>query len=572
MRRLVPAGLGSALSLVLVASACSPAGDDGASDADLAVADAETAAAETRLAQFAPISLTFDDSLLDARQRHVVKKLVEASRQLDRAFRLQVWRGNVDPGANLPPAGSPGADATRAYFDIMYGPWDALDSDRPFLDIEEKPEGAGYYPPDLTREEFETWIAQHPDDRESFISGYTVIERTDDGGLEAIPYSVAFREQLEPAAQALREAAEYADNPSLKRFLELRADALLSNDYFDSEVAWMRLEGNLVDPTLGPYEVYEDKLFGYKTAFESFITLKDPGASAELARLEGFLPDLEAALPIPDRYKYLDRTFKAPISVVDEIYAAGDTRKGVQTIAFNLPNDPRVRDTEGSKKVMLRNVIQAKFDRILRPIAHEVLVEDQASRIGPEPYFTRVLMHELAHALGPDYVTGKRETTVSQGLRDRYSAIEEAKADAVGTHSLGVLTDRGEYDESFREEIYIDHVADMFRCIRFGATEAHGLGCLTQLNYLREKGAITYDEATGKFAANLEAMPDAMADLAGEYLMLEATGDYDGAGAFIERYGTMSPELQAALGRLEGHVPVDLRPSYAVEEMMEGWN
>jgi hypothetical protein len=248
----------------------------------------------------------------------------------------------------------------------------------------------------------------------------------------------------------------------------------------------MRLEDNLIDPTLGPYEVYEDNLFGYKTAFESFITLKDPGASAQLARLEGFLPDLERALPIPDQYKYLDRTFKAPISVVDEIFAAGDTRKGVQTIAFNLPNDPRVRDTEGSKKVMLRNVIQAKFDRILRPIAHEVLVEEQASRIGPDPYFTRVLMHELAHALGPDYVTGQRETTVGQGLRDRYSAIEEAKADAVGTHSLGVLADRGEYDESFREEIYIDHVADMFRCIRFGATEAHGLGCLTQLNYLLE--------------------------------------------------------------------------------------
>lgn len=552
--------------LASFAAGCGPTGGTGNTDGN---GEASASAAEERLAQFAPITLTFDDSLLDESQRRVVERLVEASRHLDDAFRLQVWRGNANPEAVLPADESEEADAIRAYYEIMYGPWDALENDEPFLDVDEKPEGAGYYPADITREEFEAWIEEHPEDRESFVSGYTIIERTEDGGLEAVPYSEAFREHLEPAAAALREAASHAENGSLKRFLELRAEALLSDDYYDSEVAWMRLDDNLVDPTIGPYEVYEDKLFGYKTAFESFIGLKDPEASELLAQLEGYLPDLERALPIPDEHKYLDRPFKAPISVIDLIYAAGDTRKGVQTIAFNLPNDPRVRQEEGSKKVMLRNVIQAKFDRILKPIAETVLIEEQASRIGPDPYFTRVLMHELAHALGPDYVTGQPETTVGQGLRDRYSAIEEAKADAVGTHSLGVLTDRGVYDEDFREEIYIDHVADMFRCIRFGATEAHGLGCMTQLNYLLENGAIDYDGDTGKFAADLEAMPGVMADLARQYLLFEAAGDYEGAGQFLERYGTMSPEVREALDRLEGTVPVDLRPSYEVTEMME---
>ena len=558
--------VGTALTMIgLMVFGCG--GGDG--DVDGGDADGGPSAAEERLAQFAPITLTFEDSLLDERQRRMVAELVEASGHLDAAFRLQVWRGNASPEDVLPSGESSEDDAIRSYYDIMYGPWDALESDEPFLDVGEKPEGAGYYPPDITREEFEAWIEEHPEDRESFVSGYTIIERTEDGGLEAVPYSEAFREHLEPAAAALREAAEYADNESLKRFLELRADALLSDEYFESEVAWMRLEDNLVDPTIGPYEVYEDNLFGYKTAFESFIGLKDPEVSEQLATLEGYLPDLERALPIPDEHKYLDRPFTAPISVVDLIYAAGDTRKGVQTIAFNLPNDPRVREQEGSKKVMLRNVIQAKFDRILKPIAETVLVEEQASRIGPGPYFTRVLMHELAHALGPDYVTGQPGTTVGQGLRDRYSAIEEAKADAVGTHSLGVLTDRGVYDEEFREEIYIDHVADMFRCIRFGATEAHGLGCLTQLNYLIENGAIDYDGETGKFSADLETMPEVMADLARQYLLFEATGDYEGAGQFLESYGTMRPEVREALDRLAGRVPVDLRPSYEITAMLE---
>ena len=454
----------------------------------------------------------------------------------------------------------------------MYGPWDRLTGEEPFLPgVGHKPHGAGFYPEDITREEFEEWIAANPDDEATFKSETAVIHRTVDGDLVAVPYREAYAAHLEAASENLLAAAERANNPSLKRFLELRAGALLSDEFYDSEVAWMRLSDNLIEPTIGPYENYEDQLFGYKISYESFIGLKDPVESERLASLVENLPALEAALPIPDEHKYLDRSFESPISVVTLIYAAGETRAGIQTIAFNLPNDPRVREGEGSKKVMLRNVIDAKFETNLQPIAEQVLVPEQSAKISVDPYFTRVLMHELAHGLGPDYVTGQPELTTRQALKDRYAAMEEAKADAVGTNSLRVLAGMGVYDEAFLEEVYIDHVADMFRCVRFGITEAHGLGCLTQFNFLRNRGAITYDEATGLFAADLEIIPVAIAEMAHVYLMMQATGDYDGAGAFIEKYGSVSPEMQGALDRLAETVPVDIRPSYAVEEMMADW-
>ena len=540
-------------------------------DGDLEVAGETGATMTDRVAQFAPVTLEFDASLLDDRQKRVLRRLVEASDYLDAIYRLQVWRGNTDPEAVLPYEDTPEAAAIRDYYELMYGPWDRIAEEEPFVPgVGPKPAGAGSYPEDMTKEEFEEWIGLNRGDAAAFTSYYTVIER-DNGGLRAVPYSQAYVDQLETAATALRDAAEHADNPSLERFLRLRAESFLTDDYFDSEIAWMRLEDNLIEPTIGPYEVYEDGLFGYKASFESFIGFKDPVASELLAGLAARLPALERALPIPDEHKYLDRDFTSPISVIDLVYGAGETRPGVQTIAFNLPNDTRVRETEGSKKVMLRNVIRAKFETNLKPIAEQVLVPEQAGRIGFEPYFTRVLVHELAHGLGPDYVTGDPDLTVNKALQEHYSALEEAKADAVGTHSLGVLVDKGDYSRDFYEEVLIDHVADMFRCVRFGTTEAHGLGCLTQFNYLRRAGAITYDEASGRFAADLETMPAAMSELAGQYLLLQATGDRDGAGAFLERYGKMSPEMAAAIERLDGVVPVDIRPSYAVKGMMGGW-
>ncbi len=561
VRRIAAAGCAMT---VLSTAGCRPGDGPGADPED-------GMSMQDRVAQFAPVTLEFDATLLDARQKRVVRRLVEASDHLDAIYRLQVWRGNADPAAVLPAGDSPEARAVREYYELMYGPWDRIAEEEPFVrGVGPKPAGAGSYPEDMAKEEFEEWLDLHPQDRAAFTSYYTVIER-DNGGLRSAPYSEVYAEQLEAAAAALRDAAEQADNPSLERFLRLRAESFLSDDYYESEIAWMRLQGNLIEPTIGPYEVYEDGLFGYKASFESFLGFKDPVASEQLAGLAAELPRLERALPIPDEHKYLDRDFSSPISVVDLIYGAGEARPGVQTIAYNLPNDPRVRETEGSKKVMMRNVIRAKFETILRPIAAQVLVPEQAERIGFEPYFTRVLVHELSHGLGPDYVTGRSDLTVNKALQEHYSALEEAKADAVGTHSLAVLVERGLFPREFLEEVWIDHVADMFRCVRFGATEAHGLGCLTQFNFLRDAGAITWDEATGRFAADFDRMPAAMSDLAGQYLLLQATGDHAGASAFLARYGRIPPELEAAIGRLQGVVPVDIRPSYAVKAQMGDW-
>ena len=552
----------SAAGFVLLLGACSDSGRD---SPELAPGMSADALAED-VQKFSPTTLSFDTTLLDARQKKLVRKLVEASDQLDKIFLQQVWAGNPAMAERL---ASVEGSAPQQFFEIMYGPWNRLDENAPFLDVGAKPAGAGYYPADITKAEFETWIVEHPEDAEAFTSGYTVIRR-EGNGLVAVPYSVAYEAELNEAARLMREAAGLADNESLKLFLESRADALLADDYFESEVAWMRLEDNLVDPTMGPYEVYEDELMGIKTAFESFIALRDPVESERLASLEAYLPDLERALPIPDQYKYLDRPFTSPISVVTEIYTAGETRSGIQTIAFNLPNDERVREEEGSKKVMLRNVIDAKFEKILRPIAQTVMAPEQADRLSVDPYFTRVLMHELAHGLGPDYVTGQEGVTVRSRLQERYSALEEAKADVVGTHSLGVLAEQGVYPPEFLEEVYIDHVADMFRCVRFGVGEAHGKGCLLQFNYLWENGAIVYDIENDVFSVSLERMPEAIAGLANQLLLIQATGDYDGAGALMEKYGQMKPEMVEALERL-AVVPVDIKPQYAVKDMMLQW-
>jgi len=562
-------------TLVAIAfTACGPA--DGGADAPAAGGDVPLApgldAAELarRVEQFAPVEITFDASLLDEPHRRAVKALVQASDILNEIFLDQVWAGNREMRRRLATAEGPGADAARTYFDIMYGPWDRLQHDEPFLAVGPKPAGAGYYPEDATKDEIEGWLAAHPELRDVFSSYFTTIRREGDG-FATTAYSEAYGDRLTEAGTLLHQAADLIDNETVSRFLDARADAFLSNDYFESDVAWMRMADNLIDPTIGPYEVYEDNLFGFKAAFESFITLRDPAQSAKLDRLASHMPELEAALPIPEEHKYLDRPFTSPISVVTEIYAAGDTRSGVQTLAFNLPNDARVREQEGSKKVMLANIIEAKFDKILRPIAETLMEEDQVADVQFEPFYTSVLVHELAHGLGPDYVTGTdRKKTVNAALQELYSPIEEAKADVVGVHSLGVLTGKGEYTGDFLRQVYVSHAASLFRCVRFGVTEAHGKGCLIQFNWFLEKGALVYHEASGRFRVDLERFPEAVTGLAHEFLMLQATGDYEGTRELMEHYGEIPSVLTDAIDRL-GEVPVDIRPHYAVEEMMTQW-
>jgi peptidase M49-like protein len=517
---------------------------------------------ERRLAQYSPTPLDADLTPLSAEDRRVLDLLVAAARRMNDVFLRQVWTGNPALRQEIAGWQGPRAEAARAYFDINSGPWDRLDAMKPFIGERPHPEGAGYYPEDMTKEEFEAWVAAHPDQRESFLSGVTVIRRkgTD---LTAVPYSQEYRDLLEPAAAKLREAAAATGNASLRKFLESRAAAFASDDYYESDLAWMDLDAP-VEVTIGPYETYEDGLFGYKTAFEAFVTVALPKESEALARYKERLPWLERNLPIPDQDKNLNRGTESPIRVVDTYYASGDTRAGVQTIAFNLPNDERVREAKGSKKVLLHNTMRAKYDQILVPIAGRVLAPEQVAEVSFDAYFNEVLHHELSHGLGPGTITlDGRKTEVRLELKDLYSTLEEAKADVMGIYNILALIGRGDMPADLRRSLEPTYVAGLFRSARFGVDEAHGQGVVAQFNYLIGKGALEVDSA-GRFRAVSGRFPDAIRDLLHDMLTLQAAGDYAGTRRFLDTYGKPTSELRAAIDRLKD-LPVDIRPIYAPE-------
>ncbi|MFP3939905.1 MAG: dipeptidyl-peptidase 3 family protein [Acidobacteriota bacterium] len=562
MRRITAAAAASAAALTL--AACAPPEETAsATGADGQPTRIEMEIApdiEERLAQFAPTPLEADLSALADEDRRVLELLVQAAELMDEIFLRQVWVGNPELRERLEGYEGEDAEAAREFYRINFGPWDRLAAFEPFIGGMEHPQGAGYYPVDMSAEELEAWLAEHPEDREAFTSLHTVIRRRGDG-LVAVPYSEAYREWLEPAAELLRQAAGATSNASLERFLELRADAFGTDDYFESDMAWMDLDAP-VEVTIGPYEVYEDELFGYKAAFEAFVTVDLPEESARLAGYKERLPWLESNLPLPDEHKNPDRGTESPIRVVDEVFTGGDTKAGVQTIAFNLPNDERVREAKGSKKVLLRNVMRAKYDQILVPIAGRVLASEDRDRVSFAAYLDEVLHHELSHGLGPGKITlDGRETEVRLELKDLYSTLEEAKADVMGIYNILALIEEGQMPAELRETLEPTYVAGLFRSARFGVHEAHGQGVVTQFNYLMEKGALEIDEE-GRFRTVPERFPGAIRDLLHEMLMLQATGDYQGTAEFLGGYGEPTKPLLDALARLED-VPVDVKPVYA---------
>ncbi len=520
-----------------------------------------------RRARFEPHMIGADLGSLSAGDRAALPHLVAAARQIDTVFKLQAWRKNLEFARRLGRLQGPDVQAARDYYRIMYGPWDRLEHFEPFIGKMPHPAGAGFYPEDMTRKEWASWLTAHPEDRKAFTALTTVIERKD-GGLVAVPYSVRYAKELTKAADELRAAAEATENESLKRFLRARADAFGSDDYYESDLAWMDLDSPL-EVVIGPYETYEDGLFGYKAAFEAFICIAQPEDSKRLERYKGELPFLERHLPIPDEYKNLHRGTDSPIRVVDEIYTAGDARAGVQTLAFNLPNDERVREAKGSKKVLLKNMMQAKYDAILRPIAARVLPEGEAGRLDFDTYFHFILFHEMSHGLGPGrIVLNGRQTEVRLELKDLYSAFEEAKADVVGVDDLYALAERKVLPDGIIEHLPWTYVAGLFRAARFGTTEAHGLGVVLQANYLLEKGAIVVTPE-GRFRPVVDRFPGAIRELAHDILMIQATGDYGGARAMVTRYGTVPAAMAALLDSL-GSVPVDVDPAYTVDQEGEG--
>ncbi|MDX1503428.1 MAG: hypothetical protein R3325_13795 [Thermoanaerobaculia bacterium] len=512
---------------------------------------------EERLARYAPTEMTVELSQFGDAERDVLRRLVEAGVLMDEIFLRQVWEGNPQMRTRLQSGGFP--ESVRTYFDVNFGPWDRLDEMEAWLGEMPHPPGAGFYPVDLTAAELEAYLAAHPEARGE-LTELTTLVRRDGDALTPVPYSEAYAEWLEPAAEKLRAAAALTDNVSLARFLTTRADAFGTDDYYESDMAWMDLDAP-IEVTIGPYETYEDKLKGYKAAFEAFVTVALPEESAALERYKAELPALERNLPIPDEHKNFDRGSESPIRVVDLLFSGGDTKAGVQTLAFNLPNDERVREAKGSKKVLLRNVMRAKYDQILVPIAQQVLVPEQAARVAFDAYFNEVLHHELSHGLGPGkIVVDGRDTEVRLELQEHYSTLEEAKADVLGVYNILHLIDRGLMPAELRQTLEASYLAGLFRSARFGVHEAHGQGVVSQFNYLMEKGALEVTEE-GRFRSVSERFPGAIRDITAELLMIQATGDYEAAGRFLATYGRATPAILTAIDRL-GEVPVDIRPLY----------
>jgi len=518
------------------------------------------------IAKFAPTELNYDANSLDERQKMVVKKLYEASKIMDEIFLEQVYSKNNQIKADLMKQDTEQAKEELELFNIMFGPFNRLEHDAPFIGTEKKPLGANFYPEDMTKEEFETWVKNNPKDEKAFTSEFTIIRR-EDGKLVAIPYSEYWKDILTEAAKLLKEAAEYADNPSLKRYLNSRADAFLSNDYYQSDMDWMDLKDHAIEIVIGPYEVYEDGMFNYKASFESFLTIKDPVESKKLDVFKQYLRDMEIHLPIPDQYKNFERGSESPLAVVNEIFTAGDTKSGVQTLAFNLPNDERVRKAKGSKKVMLKNVSHAKYDKLLIPIAETVLDPEQMKYVTFNAFFTHTLMHEMSHGIGPGFIKiDGRDTEVKKELKETYSTMEECKADILGMYNNIFMIEKGVFPETFENEIWVTFLAGTFRSVRFGINEAHGGGNAIIYNYLLEKGAYEYNPETKKVKVNFEKIRPALKDLANLILMIQANGDYKGAKDLIAKYVVNSPSMATLRGELD-HLPVDIKPIYEIEQM-----
>jgi hypothetical protein len=512
----------------------------------------ELAELNRMIARFAPAEIRADTSGLAPGDQQALQKLIEAARVIDEIFITQLWSGNAALRKRLSQDESPLGVARLHYFNLNKGPWSDLDDHAAFLPgvPAKKLPGANFYPEDLTRDEFETWVARMPEEQREDARGFfTIIRRTAEKKLYVVPYNSAYEAELEKAARLLEEAAALTPNASLKEFLTLRAKAFLSNDYYESDVAWMKLDAP-IDVTIGPYETYNDELFGYKAGFEAYVTLRDDRETAKLKAFADHMQEIENNLPIDARYRNPKLGGLAPIRVVNEVLATGDGAHGVRSAAYNLPNDERIVRAMGSKRVMLKNVQQAKFDQILVPIASRVLPEAARSDLDFDAFFSHILAHEMTHGIGP-------QNGVRQALKELHSAIEEAKADATGLFMLQYLYDRKLMPEAERK-LYTTYLASSFRTLRFGVHEAHGKGMAMQFNYLSDKGAFVAN-ADGTYAVDFKKIKPAVRDLVHDLLEIEATGDYARAKKMLGELGVLRPPMEHAIDRLKD-IPIDIEP------------
>lgn len=512
-------------------------------------------------AKMAKVEMRPDTSFLNAEERQVLNLLIQAADLMDPIYLRQEYARNPEVRTAIQRSRRADQPQLLDMFDLMGGPWDSLEDNKPFWGDIARPAGGGHYPEDLTKEALDAYVAAHPAEKAALLSPYTVVRRQGDK-LVAIPYSKHYAQWLEPAAKLLERAAAITTNASLKKFLTLRAKAFRTDDYYESELAWMDIKDTPIEVTIGPYESYRDELYGQKTAFEAYVGLRNPATSAALDKYKAYLRDMEANLPVEEKYKNFQRGFESPISVIELLDTGGEATPGVQTVAYNLPNDERVREAKGAKKVILANVLGAKFDRILKPMGTLVLVPDQAALLDRKYMENETLFHELSHSLGPGtIVKDGRKTSVGEELKEQASGLEECKADVMGVWNILFMMKKGELPAAERPSLYATYLVGIFRAMRFGLGEAHGQGAAVQYSFLREAGAFSWDAGAKRYRVDNDRMEAAVAKLLAAIVKLQGDGDYAGVKAFYARYAKLDPEAQAVIASMQG-IPVDIQPIY----------
>jgi hypothetical protein len=518
--------------------------------ASTTTADSSVAA---KVARYTPVRLNADLEKLGDAERRMLPILIDAAREMDTIFREQAYAAEDSLLATIKDS------SLRRYVDINYGPWDRLDGWAPFVPgVGPRPPGGEFYPHDMKKEEFEAAAGRSKAAGEALRSLYTVVRRDSSGGLTALPYHQAYPEPTRRAAAKLREAAALAGDPKLRHYLELRAKALETDEYRTSDLAWMDMKDNPIDIVIGPIETYEDELFGYKAAHEAYVLVKDQEWSRRLSRYITLLPALQRGLPVPAAYKREKPGSDSDLNAYDVVYYAGNANAGSKTIAINLPNDEEVQLRRGTRRLQLKNAMRAKFDRILVPIADELIAPDQRRHIGFDAFFANVMFHEVAHGLGiKNTIDGKG--TVRQALKEQASALEEGKADILGLYMVTRLQEQGELKGASLDDYYVTFLAGIIRSVRFGAGTAHGRANAAEFSYLRDRGAVVRDSASGRYGVDLGKMRAGVDSMAQQILRFQGDGDYAGVTAFLAERGAIAPDLQADLGRLATRkIPVDV--------------
>ncbi|MCX2781589.1 Zn-dependent hydrolase [Microbulbifer thermotolerans] len=547
--------IAAALLAIAVVSGCSPKDKQQSNAASEAAPQqvqevAQQQAAEESQARFdiyAPVALNADLSDLSDDQRQMIGLLIEASQIMDRLFWLQSYGSPEDLLSGIEDA------RAREFAKINYGPWDRLDDNEPFIEgYGPKPLGARFYPEDMTKAEFEAW------DQAGKDGLYSLVRRDEDGKLKLVPYHEAYKDDLQKAADLLQKASELAEDKEFGNYLRMRAKALVSDDFRPSDMAWMDMKNNRIDVVIGPIENYEDQLFAYRTAYESYVLLKDMAWSEKLAKYAAFLPELQKGLPVEEKYKAEVPGTDSDLNAYDVLYYAGHSNAGSKTIAINLPNDEEVQLAKGTRRLQLKNAMRAKFDKILVPISEVLIAEDQRKHITFPAFFANTMFHEVAHGLGIKK-TVTDGSNVRQALKETSSSLEEGKADILGLYMVTELHNKGEIEEGELMDNYVTFLASIFRSVRFGAASAHGKANMVRFNYFKEQGAFTRDSETGQYRVDFEKMQKAMTSLSNLILTIQGDGNYEKAKELLETKGVVGAELQADLDRLsEADIPVDV--------------